>query len=610
MNMAYKKWVIFIILAALSLAIWYKLSYPQFSFVNLKIDKKQATNIAESFLRSRGIESSSYLRAVIFGVDSEADRYLQKTIGSEEEKFIKTHDYDLFMWVVRFFRENEKEEYMIKISSKTGKIIGFNHLIEDTEKRDVIAKEKALKKAESFLKEIYNIDFKNYDFHSEKIKKYDNRIDYNFSWEKRGIYIPWEEIKDSGGAKLIISVIVSGNEIKAFHKEKLDIPEKFKRYIEKQTILGGFVASFFVLIFLVLIAWSIFLVTNRRGELVMQRTWRTFVIFAIFIFCIKILDSANSFQNILFQYKTSSSLSHFFGLSFMGFFISYIFISLSIVMPGVAGESLRYEVYPSKKQNSLFHFVSSTFLSRSVSKSVIFGYLIFFILLGLQSVLFYFGQKHLGVWIEKIKFTSLSSAYIPFLGAFIIGCSASLIEETVFRIFAISWAKKYFKNTILALIVASVIWGFCHVGYPVYPVWFRGIEVSIIGLFYGFIFLKYGIIPLFISHYLFDVFWGVAAYILGDASAYLFYGSIFILIIPLIFALIAYLANKEETEKDIATALNTHQRYNLNILVTFIMERKKDRIPDGHLKRELISHGWDRSLVELAFQHIHLDNKI
>ena len=609
MKLSNKNWGIFIILSALSIAIWYKLSYSQFSHIDLSISKEQAIKTSESFLRSRNIDPSNHIKAIIFKVDSEADRFLQKTLGARELDFIKDHEYTLFRWIVRFFQENTKEEYIVTISPKTGKIIAYNHLIEDTEKRDIISEKDAIKKAKKFLKTIFGIDFKNYDFYSKNIQRFDNRIDYNFSWAKKGVYIPWTEINDDGGAKLLINTTVSGNEIKSFDKAILDIPEKFQRYIEKQNILGTFLSSFFLLMFLGLLTWSIFIVIKRKEEVVIQRTWKVFLGIGIFIFVLKIFDILNSFQNLLFHYSTSASLSSFIGISLIGILLSCIFISLSIIMPGVAGESLRNEAFPSKKGNSLLHFINSTFLGKSVAKSIVFGYLVFFIALALQSILLAFGQEHLGVWIEKIKLTNLSSAYIPFLGAFIIGCSASIIEETVFRIFAINWAKKYFKNTILAIIFVSLFWGFSHTGYPVYPIWFRGIEVTIIGLFFGFILLKFGIIPLFIAHYLFDVFWGVTPYIFGKSNTYLFYSSIFILVVPLFFALIAYLINRKEVEKNIDLILNTDQKYNIEILKTFIIERKKQNITKDNLKKELLSHDWDKTLVNLALENIYPEDE-
>jgi hypothetical protein len=225
-------------------------------------------------------------------------------------------------------------------------------------------------------------------------------------------------------------------------------------------------------------------------------------------------------------------------------------------------------------------------------------------MLGFQAVLFYFGHKYLGVWREWVKLTHLSSSYLPFLSAFVIGASASLNEEIIYRLFGISWAKKYFKNIILAVLIPSLVWGFGHSAYAIFPVWFRGVEVSMLGLLLGFVFVRYGIIPLLVAHYLFDVFWGVAAYILGRSSIYLFLSSLTILALPLLFAIIAYYINKADKEKEMKMMLNRVEEYNLGILVNFISQKRAQGTSAEAIRKELILHDWDLTLVNLAISEV------
>ena len=235
MKLSFKTWILFLLLACLGFGLWCKLGYSQFSFVDLAVDKKQAVKKAESYLSSLGVEPEEYSKAVVFDSDNWTDRYLQKTIGLKaEEEFIREHDYELFSWQVRFFKEMQKEEYIVGVSPKSGDVIGFQHLIEDIEPRRAIGKNVARKKAEDFLKGRFGLNLKEFDFHEEKVKRFDKRVDYSFSWEKKGVYIPWKE--DQGQAKLLIGATVSGDEIRRFYKMQLDIPEKFQRYIANQLL--------------------------------------------------------------------------------------------------------------------------------------------------------------------------------------------------------------------------------------------------------------------------------------------------------------------------------------------------------------------------------------
>jgi len=275
------------------------------------------------------------------------------------------------------------------------------------------------------------------------------------------------------------------------------------------------------------------------------------------------------------------------------------------VLLGSAGEFLFSEAFKSRKESSFLHYIKSSIFSRQVSKRIVFGYLLFFILLGVQSVLFRIGYNYAGVWYEKTRLTELSSLYVPFFGAFFIGMQASLSEEITYRIFGISWAKKLLNNNILAVFLVALVWGFGHTRYAIFPVWFRGIEVTALGLLLGFMFLRYGIIVVIVAHYLFDVFWGVSGYILGRSSPGLFLSGISVLLLPLIFAAIAYFINRPDKEKAIEVFLHPEQVYNLKVLTVYAREMKKQGLSAEDLTNELVLHGWDKIMVEGVIKKIY-----
>jgi hypothetical protein len=600
MHIPQKSWLIFSILAVLGFMAWFKFGLPQFLFVDLSVGKPQATRIAESYLASQDVDPKGFSRAVVFMEDTATERYLQRVLGFKgEAEFIKKYDYELFFWMVRFFQEGNKEEYRVMVSSKSGEVIAFHHYLEDTRYRPTLTKEVSRKAAEDFLAKTFKVDFSSLDFHEEKTKKYEKRTDYGFSWENKEVYIPW---KEEGGAKLIIGAEMAGNKISGFYKTALDIPEKFNRFIDRQMAMGRYLGSMASLLFMVLIGWSIYILVTRRNDLIMHITKRWYICLAGFIFILGIAAIWNNFQSLLFSYDTSSSMNSYLGYYFIASISNLLFLSFAFMLPGISGESLRQEVYPKKGDISFFHYINSSFWCRSISKAVILGYLLFFILIGLQALVFNFGQKYLGVWNEQVRLVEMSSAYLPFLAALIIGCRASFSEEILFRLFGISFGKKYLKNTVLAALLASAIWGFGHSEYAVFPVWFRGIEVGSMGLVLSFMFLRYGIIVVIVGHYIFDVFWGVAPYLLGRATPYLFLTSLAVILLPLMIALIAYFINGREEERPLEWLLNMHQKFNLEVLINYLLQNRDRMSSPDRLQEELIGHGWDVSVVELAIK--------
>ena len=418
------------------------------------------------------------------------------------------------------------------------------------------------------------------------------------------MYIPWKQ--GPGGAKLLIGVTVAGDEIREFYKNDLELPDKFLRYVENQLVLGECLYRIFYFLLLGLLVCAIIIALKRKQDFVPRLTKKWYYYVSGFLVIVNVLDIFNNLQNIIMMYPTSASLSSFLGLSLMRILFNVSFLALSFIMPGIAGESLCSEVFSKNKYSAFLNYIKSGFLNRKITSSILLGYIIWVIMLGIQAVIFYGGQKFLGVWREWQIMTDLSSSYIPLISVFAISVTASLKEEIIFRLFGISLAKKYLKNSILAVIVISFIWGMGHSMYAIFPVWFRIVEITLIGIFYGFIFLRFGIVPLIIAHYLFNVFWCSAAYILGQSTLYLFMGSVGALFIPLGFATIAYFLNREKQENKPYLILDETQEYNLQILIAFIVTKKNQGVSSGVIKDELVRYNWDHTLVNLAIEKVYL----
>ena len=605
MNIKFRTWCLFLLLALVAFAAWFKFSYPQFSFIDFTVSKNQALEVAKEYLVSRGINPERYRHATVFISDGEADRYLQKTLGFKGERdFIKKHDFDLFLWLIRFFRENEKEEFRLTVSAKTKEVTTFQHTIDDTEARQSPDDEKAKIMAMDFLKKTFNVDFNDYTFHSKQSQKYDNRTDHAFTWEKNGVYVPWSKEPDSGGGKVLMGATVSGNEIRSFAKNKFEIPDKFSRAMQKQMSVGGNLSMVFFIIYLALISTAAFFVILRRNHLAMHVAKNFFITVTALIFLFNIASNLNEFEYILYGYDTTTSMKSYL-LNYALQLVVYVFLAtIAILMPGLAGESLHREQLPQKKEGSFLHYIVSSFFSRNIASLIFLGYLVAIIMMGLQSLAFQFGQKYLGVWVEYTWLTQISSTYLPFLSAFIIGFKASMVEEVIFRIFAINLFKKMTGSLLFAVILSSLIWGYGHSNYLIFPMWFRGLEVGTMGMFLSYVYLRFGIIPVLIAHYVFDVFWNTAGFLLGNVTTYNFFSSFCVLILPMLWAALAYVFNKPEQENELRWRLNKHQLYNLDVLASYLHQNQRNFIskPQEDMRKELISHGWDVAVVDAALR--------
>lgn len=596
-------WIVYTLCALLSAYSWFVFTYPQLTFINLTVDRNTALKIANEYVSSIEPDLHEYKHAVTFNRSQSANRYLQKTIGFQKlNQFIKNYNFDLFYWSIEFFKEGDKEQYAVTISSRTGQIIGYAHQIEETAKIEIIPKPQAKIDAIEFLKNRFGFDPVNYEIKGDLTTIYDFRKDHTFAWQNNEVSIPWTE--SGGTGKLVISITVSGDQVLRFNYNTFQVPDDFNRDLAKKGNISdnlSVVVNIFNTLFFIS---AVYYVVSRRNHLAMHTTKRFYILISIIVFLLSILGFFNTFESIVSSYVTTASYNAYLIRFFINALVGTLMSSFFVLMPGLSGELLHFEVFKDRRQGSFLRYIHSTFFSREVAKAVFLGYLVFIILLGMQSLLLKLGQNYCGVWVEYSWMTSLTTAYFPFLAAITLGFKASISEEILYRMFGISLGKKIFKNTAAAVIVSSLLWGFAHSTYPVYPMWFRAIEVSILGIFLSFVYLKYGFICVLVAHYVFDVFWHSTGYLFGEVHIFYLVSSIGVLILPLLFGIFAYLKNRSIEEKPMRWYLNKHQLFNVNILLTYLNTHRLEFLgkPAQTIKEEIAENGWDFAVVDVAVE--------
>lgn len=126
------------------------------------------------------------------------------------------------------------------------------------------------------------------------------------------------------------------------------------------------------------------------------------------------------------------------------------------------------------------------------------GYVWALILLGVQTIMFIILSLTLDNWsttdASQSPYNMRYALLLP-----IVAWLAGLSEEAVYRLFGIRMLKKLVKNTFIASLITTLIWAFGHTLYPIYPVISRPIELTVIGLLFSYIFLRYGFIAVMFS---------------------------------------------------------------------------------------------------------------
>jgi len=123
-------------------------------------------------------------------------------------------------------------------------------------------------------------------------------------------------------------------------------------------------------------------------------------------------------------------------------------------------------------------------------------------------VMFYLFATHVLGWWSPVT-AEYSDAYatpFPFLLAFEVGLNAALTEELLFRLIGISFFLWMFpKQRWLAVLIPGVLWAFAHASYVSYPIYARGIELTIHAIIMGAIFLKFDLFTTIMAHFTYNM---------------------------------------------------------------------------------------------------------
>ncbi len=588
--------------AVLSACAWMQWAWPRYAPIDLKIDQPTALKLAKEFLKNKEhLNPESFHSVIVFDVDEQADRYLQHTLGVKaSQEFINKYNYDLFYWQTRFFNEGKKEEYQITISSKTGRVIAFNHELENSAPRpameEALAKTQALEFAQARLPDTSQalvVD-------DIQVKQLDHRTEYHVDFRYDNVYIPWAGDQVSKGAKIITSVVISGSDTLSFLDAHLEIPDTFNRHISNLKQTGEILTLLFRIIYLMLITIAIFLVVNRKGHLVERRVKPFYTGIAIFLFVLMGLGVFNEFNEIIYYYLTSQSLFGYVLRMAVGYLMVPFFLVIAFILPSIAGEGLAARAHAQEHHRGILGLLQSSWTNRFVTQSICIGYLTAVIVLGVQAIIFELGFRYAGVWQEMTWLTKSSTAMVPALAALLLAAQASFTEETMFRLFGIQLGARYLKNIALAIFLSSVAWGFGHTGYLIFPMWFRGLEVTIIGLILGAVYWRFGLIATLIAHFLMDAFLMSVPYLVQPAWTQTFIGAVVILLLPALWALFSWLMNHSVEVKVLKHHFNASQQFNYNLLIS-LMKSKNPEEREA-FAQELLMHGWDHTVVEAAKQ--------
>lgn len=508
--------------------------------LDFKIDKEESLNQAGSYLKNAGVKIDEYKSASIFKTDENASLYLDKELGAEEAAKIG-QSKKVWYWNNRFFQDNKVEEFLVGYDIG-GSLSYLNHKIEEDKPMEKISTEEAKKIAEKFLAE-QKVDLNNFSLVGNEIKNQKNREDHRFIWEEKNF-----KAKE---ATYQIELLVQGREI-GFYNNYLKVPENWLRDYAKTRAKNDTaqeVSNFFY-IGLAIAATIIFLFNFKKFNFSKRFVWLLMLV----ILLAAIINQLNTLPLIKFDLENNISVVSVVIMAIIGTILMSSINLLMLSSSAVAGEQYNREM---KNNNQTLLSVKKNFWSKKMMKSLIIGVSFAFVFMALQCVYYMIGRK-LGYWSPaSVNYSDIFSTIFPWAMGLFVGLSAAFTEEILIRYFGINFLKKIVKFLPLAVIITSAIWGFGHSNYPQMPWYARGVELTLLGCIWAFVYLRFGIWAAIASHFTVDAFI-TASFMNSSGNLYNIITSYLIAFIPLIMAgviLVRYLIKKE-----FATDESEHER--------------------------------------------------
>ncbi|PYU20237.1 MAG: hypothetical protein DMG30_21610 [Acidobacteria bacterium] len=469
-------------------------AFPE-AAVDFKVTRGQALELARTFAATQGLSLQGYRSATVFNVDDNAKTYLEREVGLAQANRLMASQVSVWYWEVRFFRPRQKEEIRVRVDPK-GRIVGYEHILEEVSPGSRLDRAAASVRAEQFLTATLHTNLAAYAPLPEEANSIarPNRIDWSFTWERTGF-----RVKD---APYRLQVTIDGDRA-GDYQEFLKVPEAWQRTYDRLRSSNNFIETIALIPYAILIgaALSVLITMGRRGLV----RWKWVLALGLFITVLYFAMQLNEWPLVRASYDTNDSYAGFFAAELVKALAGSLALALLVVIAAAPGEPL----YRGGQPNQLrlgSAFTLAGLRTRQFFCSGFAGLCLAAVHIGFV-VAFYVVGRRFGVWApQDLQYSDTLSTALPWIYPLTIGIYAAASEEFLFRMFSIRFVMRVTRSRILAIVLPALAWGFLHSNYPQEPPYIRGIEVGAIGIVAGWVMLRWGILATLTWHYTVDAF--------------------------------------------------------------------------------------------------------
>ena len=326
-------WAVAVVVVSLG---FFALDYEKpLDFVDVQLTRLEAEAKAIEHLAATGADPSAYEVVTYYQnqPDAMAIRYILERDSVAVVNRLYQEDLLASLWVTRFFRYGEKEEYRVAVHPEDGSLYSMNHLLAEEAEGADLEEARAQAIAVEHLRS-FGLDPERLELKEASSEKLPNRRDHRFVFEAvEG------DARNVDELRYRVRVNVAGDEPVSIYRF-LKVPEDWQREREEGTTLKTALSGLLIVLIAAVVLHGLWLLVRRvRNE---GLVWAPLVKIAAIVAAFFLLEFLNGLSVVERAYDTRLTLSIFTITQILSIVVGSLGVGLMIV----AALGLATSLYP------------------------------------------------------------------------------------------------------------------------------------------------------------------------------------------------------------------------------------------------------------------------
>lgn len=487
--------------------------------LDLRMDRQAALEAARQLAAREGVGPGEFREAASFSSDAEAQTFVELAGGGKDvyAAMLREGLYEAHTWQVRHFREGQKHEALIRFRPD-GRVYGFVEQKAETDPGAALSPEEARGIAEGNAVRAWLADLPPFTLvEQSREQRPQGRVDHTFTYERAAPTL------NEGRYRL--RLVVTGDrltEVTHFIK----VPEAFSRRYEEMRsaneAIGAAGSIAMVVLYLIGgVGVGLFWLLRHRWVIA-----RPAIAWGVAVAFLQLLAAVNEYPLIWMTYDTALPRGSFISQQVASLVASFAGFSTLFAFSFMAAESLSRRAFGHHPQ--LWRVWSrEAAASKEILGQTVAGLLLVAVFFAYDILLYYYATRLFGWWTpsEALIHPDILATYLPWLSAIANSFQAGFWEEALFRAVPIAGAAligdRFGRRRafiVAAFIIQTIVFGAGHAPYPTQPSYARPVELILPSIGFGLIYLRFGLLPGIVLHYVFDVVWMAMPLFVSTAS--------------------------------------------------------------------------------------------